>query len=156
MLPNFTKLVLPPKPVGIGEFWSSAGDRFQLLEGYRRMVWGMDWDEMNRLAEKFGVHFEVGELFATSAFPEREHPLLAGQPFLSMLANNAVPFTMESGQVLAESMDEPVMGLVDYGDAGGQVLVLADVGMLGFAGLEPSDSDNFEFLRNLARYARGR
>ena len=42
------------------------------------------------------------------------------------------------------------MALVNYGDAGGQVLVLADVGMLG-SGVEPA---HFTFWQNLARYAR--
>jgi hypothetical protein len=85
-----------------------------------------------------------------------EHPLMANQSRLALLGNNGVPFTMQSGQTLAESGGDPVVGLVDYGTAGGQVLVLADEGILGFAGLEPSERDNFEFLRNLARYAFGR
>jgi hypothetical protein len=40
---------------------------------------------------------------------------------------------------------------VEYGDAGGQVLVLADVGMLS-AG--PEGPVNLPFWRNLAQYAR--
>jgi SAM-dependent methyltransferase len=31
----------------IGEFVSSNGDKFQLLQGYRRSVWPADWDGMN-------------------------------------------------------------------------------------------------------------
>jgi hypothetical protein len=73
-----------------------------------------------------------------------------------LLVSNGVPFTMPDGVILAESAGQPVVGLVDFGQAGGQVLVLADEGLLDFAGLAPSDSDNFEFLRNLARYARER
>ncbi len=34
------------------------------------------------------------------------------------------------------------------------MLVLADMGILGFAGPEPAEEDNLVFLRNLARYAR--
>jgi hypothetical protein len=73
-----------------------------------------------------------------------------------MAMNNGVPFTMQTGETLAEAGGEPAIGLVDYGEAGGQVLVLADVGMLGFAGLAPPERDNLPFLRNLARYARDR
>jgi hypothetical protein len=45
------------------------------------------------------------------------------------------------------------VALLDHGDAGGQVLVLADVGILGSAGGEPQ---NLTFWRNLAEYARSR
>jgi hypothetical protein len=37
------------------------------------------------------------------------------------------------------------------GDAGGQVLVLADVGLLGASSPEPA---NLRFWQNLAQYAR--
>lgn len=46
------------------------------------------------------------------------------------------------------------MALVRYGDAGGEVLVLADVGILGSTG-EPTLT-NLPFWRNLAEYARAR
>jgi hypothetical protein len=68
--------------------------------------------------------------------------------------DNGVPFTMQTGDALAEVSGRPAVGLVDYGEAGGQVLVLADVGILGFAAREQPERDNFNFLRNLARYAR--
>ncbi len=79
---------------------------------------------------------------------------MARQNSLTLLANNGVRFTMESGVALAESRGTPVVGLVEYGDAGGQVLVLADVGILGYTGFAPPTRDNFQFWRNLARYAR--
>ena len=64
------------------------------------------------------------------------------------------PFTMQTGETLAEIGARPVVGLVGYGEAGGQVLVLADVSILGLASFVPPERDNFDFLRNLARYAR--
>jgi hypothetical protein len=112
-----------------------------------------DRRDANALAENFGVHFEDGALSSLNAMRVGEHPLMANQSRLALLGNNWVPFTMQSGETLAESGGDPVAGLVDYGTAGGQVLVLADEGILGFAGLAPSERDNFEFLRNLARYA---
>jgi hypothetical protein len=115
-----------------------------------------DWQDVNALSEHFGVLFEPGALSSSSAQIQREHPLMEGQSRLTMITNNGVPFTMQTGEVLAEAEGEPAIGLVDYGDAGGQVLVLADVGMLGFAGLVPPERDNLPFLRNLARYARDR
>jgi len=38
----------------------------------------------------------------------------------------------------------------------GRCLVLADVGILSFAGFAPPEGDNLPFLRDLARYARMR
>ena len=49
-----------------------------------------------------------------------------------------------------------VVGLVDYGEAGGQVLVLADVGMLGYVSFMPLEGDKLGFYRSLAGYARTR
>jgi len=113
-----------------------------------------DWQDVNALSGSFGVIFEEGALSSSRAGIQREHPLTEGQSSLALIMDNGVPFTMQTGDVLAEVGGRPVVGLVDHGEAGGQVLVLADVGILGFAPLEPSDSDNFIFLRNLAQYAR--
>ena len=70
-----------------------------------------------------------------------------------MAAGNGVPFDLETGQVLSRAGDEAVIALVPYGDNGGTVLVLADVGLLGQGWGEPL---NLNFWRNLARYARSR
>jgi pimeloyl-ACP methyl ester carboxylesterase len=112
-----------------------------------------DWQDANALSEVFGVVFENGILPSSSARPQGQHPLTENQARLALIQDNGVPFTMQTGEVLAEVDGRPAIGLTEYGQAGGQVLVLADVGMLGFAGSEP-ETDNLVFLRNLARYAR--
>jgi hypothetical protein len=116
-----------------------------------------DWPDLNALSEHFGIIYGEGTLSFSSARIRPEHPLMARQSSLTLIPDNGVPFTMQSGQVLAEVDGTPVAGLVGYGPAGGQVLALADVGILGFAGPDrPPPRDNFYFLRNLARYARRR
>jgi Peptidase family M28 len=112
-----------------------------------------DWPDINTLSEHFGVVFEEGTLSASSARTQQGHPLMEGQWSLALLAGNAISFTMQSGDTLAAVGEKPVVGLVDHGAAGGQVLVLADVGILGFAGSAP-EGKNLAFVRNLARYAR--
>jgi hypothetical protein len=63
-----------------------------------------------------------------------------------------VPIQMKSGKVLARSEGMAVIGLLDYGSQGGQVLVIADLGLL-----QVDDSArNLEFIRNIAQYARWR
>ena len=115
-----------------------------------------DRGDANALSENFGALFEDGTLSSSNARPEGKHPLMINQSSLILIENNGVPFTMQNGETLASANGKPVVGLIDYGKAGGQVLVLADVGILDFASLEPTERDNFEFLRNLARYARSR
>jgi hypothetical protein len=113
-----------------------------------------DWQDANALSEHFGIVFEQGYLPTSSARVRQEHSLMEGQSSLTLIRNNGVPFTMQTGETLAEVDGRPVVGLVDYGEAGGQILVLADVGILGFAGHEQAGRDNLAFVRNLARYAR--
>jgi hypothetical protein len=116
-----------------------------------------DWPDLNALSEHFGIVYQEGSVSSSSARVRPEHPLMARQSSLTLIRDNGVPFSMQTGQILAEVDGTPVAALVDYGPAGGQVLALADVGILGFAGPDrPPPRDNFYFLRNLARYARGR
>jgi pimeloyl-ACP methyl ester carboxylesterase len=113
-----------------------------------------DWHDVNILSEVFGVVFENGPLSSSRAQTQEKHPLTEEQVGLALIQDNGVPFTMQSGETLAQVNGRPAVGLVEYGEAGGQVLVLADLGILGFAGPGPSEGDNLGFLRNLARYAR--
>ncbi len=112
-----------------------------------------DWQDANALSEVFGITFENGTLPSSSARTQGQHPLTENRASLALIQDNGVPFAMQAGEILAQASGLPAVGLVEYGEAGGQVLVLADVGMLGFAGSGP-DTDNLVFLRNLARYAR--
>jgi len=102
--------------------------------------------DMNDLARHFGVVFEAEEL-AGSTVRGQQHPLM-NQPTVSSILGNRVAFSLESGQILAETRGGPVIALIDYGDAGGQVLVLGDVGILYDA------ENNLRFWRDLAQYAR--
>ena len=71
-----------------------------------------------------------------------------------MAEANGVPFSLagaSESQVLAQADGEPAVALVDHGRNRGQVLILADVGILGATWGPPA---NLTFWRNLARYAR--
>jgi hypothetical protein len=112
-----------------------------------------DWADVNRLATVFGVTYQDGQLDGTEAGTRGRSPLVKGVKALSLAEANAVPFTVDQGQTLARIGNEPVAALVDYGGSGGEVLVLADVAMLGNGGDEPA---NLPFWLNLARYAQSR
>jgi len=109
-----------------------------------------DVADVNTLAERFGISYG-GTLPGAQARAAEESPLMAGIGTLKFTEGNGVAFTMAEGQVLAQANGKAVVGLVDYGDRGGQVLVLADVGLLGAQWVEP-----LRFWQNLAEYAEAR
>jgi len=124
---------------------------YRLKYGNRTLDPNEDWSDVNALAERFGVSYQEGKLDDTTAWTQGSHPLIQGMAYLELAEDNAVPFTMSQGLVLAQADGAPAAALVDYGEAGGQVLVLADVGMLGANWGEPA---NLSFWQNLADYSR--
>jgi hypothetical protein len=72
---------------------------------------------------------------------------------LSLIEGNGVPFDLaraDASQVLARAGQDAAVALVGYGDAGGEVIILSDVAMLGTDWRGPT---NLPFWRNLAKYA---
>jgi hypothetical protein len=109
------------------------------------------WSGANAVGASFGISFSGGALAGSSARTSGGHALIQGVSELQMVPGNGVPFSVRSGQVLASAGSQPVVALVGSGTAGGQVLVLADLGILGSAAAQPA---NLQFWRNLARFAR--
>ncbi len=109
--------------------------------------------DANALASRFGLTYQGRALDGIRAKTEGQHPLVSGVATLSLLENNSLrfdPVDNVDGIVLARVGGEPAVVLVDYGDAGGQVLALADLGILASGWDGP---DNLPFWQNLARYA---
>lgn len=138
------------------------GGLLVLANSARRVVFGQtyglneDWNGLNPMAERFGVAYEDGTVPGVAAPVSGEHPLTQGVPILGMIVGNGVPIAMTGGLVLAEAGGFLAAGLVGYGSAGGEVLVLADLGMLRPVQFLPPQTDNLGFLKNLAAYARER
>jgi hypothetical protein len=142
--------------IAVLEAYVAEGGLLVLTNSANRLKYGNtvldpneDWMDANDLAGSFGVSYRNEVLGGKSALPEGEHPLLEGVASLAMAEDNAVPFRLEEGTVLASSFGEPVVALVAH--VQGQVLVLADVGILGAEWGMPA---NLRFWRNLAQYAR--
>jgi hypothetical protein len=115
-----------------------------------------DWADANALASEFGITYQSGVITGPRARTEGVHPLVEGVRGLELGQDNAVPFDVSpeaEAQVLAQADGAPVLALVDVGDAGGQALILSDVGILTAGWSEPP---NLPFWQNLARYARSR
>jgi hypothetical protein len=113
-----------------------------------------DWPDANALAERFDIAYVDGRLDAEAALAQGNHLLVQGVTSLALAVGNGVPFRLDGGSegvVLAEAGEAPVVALVAYGQNGGQVLALADVGILGAEWGTPA---NLRFWQNLAEFAR--
>ena len=108
-----------------------------------------DWPDVNELAERFGVHYQAGLLASTTAAVTGNHPLTQGVTSIRMIESNGHRFTVEEGEPLAVVGSSLAVAIVPHG--AGEVLVLADLGMLGASEEPPA---NRHFWSNLGEYAR--
>ena len=138
------------------------GGLLVLTNSAKRLFFGQvsdtneDWEKVNALAAPFGISYESAPFTGTAARIASAHPLTENLSGLRLIANNGLPISLQAGETLAEVGGQAALGLVDYGGAGGQVLVLSDLGSLDLYDFGHHERDNFVFLRNLARYARDR
>jgi hypothetical protein len=115
-----------------------------------------DWEDANALGAPFGFSYGEEHFRTIRAFVTGTHPITGGLVDLVLATDNGLPLTIQWGEMLADAGGEAAVGLVDYGDAGGQVLALSDLGLLDLYNPRSSERDNLDFLRNLARYVRER
>lgn len=128
--------------------------RYRLKYGYPPLDENEDWVDMNALAQCFGVAFHDATTRSEWASPG-DHRLVQGLQDVSLVESNAVLFTYEAGATLADVDGDAVMALVPYGEAGGEVLVVGDLGILR-AGWGEGMPHNLQLWLNLAEYARER
>ncbi len=110
-----------------------------------------DWQDVNDLAARFGVEYRSGGLNSSTASVVSSHPLVDGISDIQMANDNAVRFATTGGEDLARVIGFPAVALVEAGS--GEVLVLADLGILGAPG---GQAPNLVFWRNLAEYFASR
>jgi hypothetical protein len=107
----------------------------------------------NALLEPMGIRFKFGGAGDDTALAVSEHPLTLEATYLTLLGSNAVRFDMNTGSVLFNSAGSPLVGLVDYGTKGGQVLVIGELGLLQES---RGGARNIQFIKNIAHYASTR
>ncbi len=126
----------------------------RLKYGYPPLDQNEDGPKMNALGEVFGITFHEGSTWGELASPGT-HPLVQDREVIRLADSNGVPFTYDSGETLAQAHGDAVMALVPYGDEGGEVLVIADLGILR-ASSDQATPRNLQFWVNLAEYAKSR
>ncbi len=147
-----------PEEVAVLESYVAEGGLLVLTNSAYRLSYAYvlpdpneDSDDANALAERFGLAYRDGSLNVAGAKTEGQSPLVERVKQLSPAPGNGVPFRLEEetdAELLAAVDGQPVVALVRHGL--GEVLVLADVGILG----GQAGPDNVRFWVNLARYAR--
>jgi len=151
-----------PNEIDLLEGWVHDGGLLVLTNSAHRLKYvnyvyedNEDWIDVNALAERFGVQYSAGGLADSTASVTSNHPLVAGVTSLLLASNttttNGVRFTAAGSQVLARIGTRPAVSLGAVGS--GEVLVLADLGILGAPRGEPP---NLRFWQNLATYVRDR
>ena len=145
-----------PEEVAALEAYVAGGGLLVLTDSAHRLKYmntpldaNEDWSDANALAGRFGITYQSGVLPGASARAEGASPLLDGVAELKLIEGNGVPLGLQQGQVLARAGGQPAAALVPHGR--GQVLALADLGILGASSEKPP---NLRFWQNLARYAR--
>ncbi len=161
--PNLYDEAWTAEEIDVLQAYADGGGLLVLTNSAHRLKYGNqgmdvneDWRDVNDLAARFGVTYGEGQLPGARAASESESPLMAGVRMLELGGENGVPFEVSGAadaQVLAQVGGQPAVALFDFGPAGGQVLVLADVGILGSSFGQPQ---NLPFWQNLADYARSR
>lgn len=115
-----------------------------------------DTRKLNPLLEPMGITFRLGNIQGGDgdiASAAADHALTENATYLTYYPYYGVPFTMEDGLELMRADYKTIVGLVDYGEQGGQVLVIADMGILQ---ADSMGAKNLDFLKNIARYAKTR
>jgi Peptidase family M28 len=126
-----------------------AGSRYQL--GWSNTLWDAneDWADINVVAQRFGIEFGQGALAAPVAIvAQGSFPLGVGS--LEDAEGNGMPILAPRGEVLARSGDEAAVVYVPVGNAGGAVLALSDLGMLGSYSYDPRNVPFWNWLAMLA------
>ncbi|MDH4207255.1 MAG: M28 family metallopeptidase [Anaerolineae bacterium] len=124
--------------------------RHRLKYAYPPLDENEDWSDVNALSEVFGVTFYEGAPWGELG-QAGDHRLVQGLETLQLAKSNGVSFTYERGESLALVQGDPAMALVPYGDEGGEVLVMGDLGMLRNAG-DGGTPRNLQLWINLAEY----
>ena len=108
---------------------------------------------INSLLEPMGAAFQSGILQGDFAMASGTHPITSEVSYLSLYSGNSVPFTMDTGVELAQINNQSAIGLVQYGDQGGEILIVADISLLFDSS---GNANNLVFIKNIANYAATR
>ncbi|MBA4384691.1 MAG: hypothetical protein C0410_08140 [Anaerolinea sp.] len=123
---------------------------YSLASGRRVEEVNEDATAINNLLKPMGIEFRSGNLGGESYRISNEHALTINiKHIASMFENNRVPLKLTTGVELVKG----VIGLVDYGQQGGQAIIISDIGFLKNISI---NVQNMELVKNIASYAAAR
>ncbi|MRS02517.1 hypothetical protein EG832_04720 [bacterium] len=147
---NKTETDLLTKYVEDGGLMLVTNSAYSLASGRRVEEINEEATTINSLLEPMGIEFRNGNLGGDSYRVTNTHSLTANiQLIASMFESNRVPVKLTNGVELVKG----VLGLVDYGQHDGQVIVVSDIGFLKNIS---EQVQNLELVKNIAAYAADR
>jgi hypothetical protein len=151
-----------PEEIALLVEYVEEGGFLVLTNSFNRLFFGEvadpneDWKKVNDLSLPFGIGYAPKSFPVTSIPITTSHPLTEYLIRLDVIIDNGVALEVEEGVILAAWKDQAALVLVDYGQEGGQVLALSDLGSLDLYDRRDDNDKNQKFLLNLARYVRDR
>jgi hypothetical protein len=109
--------------------------------------------DINTLLEPMGAVFLDDNYSSDKATSSSESPLSSNARTLYNYQDAGVVVELTKGEEIYRSGGKVAIALLEYGDQGGQVVVIGDLGLLIDEGYGAS---NLQFLKNLAAFARDR
>lgn len=147
---NTDEISLLTKYVDEGGLLLVTNSAYSLASGRRVEEANEDALATNELLKPMGIEFRNGNLGGESYRITTDHALTKNiKQLASMFENNRVPVKLSNGLELIKG----VLGLVDYGDQGGQIIVISDIGFLKNIS---ENVQNLELVKNIATYAAAR
>jgi hypothetical protein len=146
------ELALLENYVSTGGFLVVTNSGYNYVMLRRLEDYNEDARDLNALLEPMGIRFTYGDTGEEIVRAVAKHPLMVDAGYLIQYGGNGVPIRMNSGLVLARAGGIAMIGLLDYGNLGGQVLAVADPGLLQ----ANDNARNLNFIQNLAHFARWR
>jgi len=148
---NQDEFALIEQYIAEGGFLVITNSSFNLLLGRKIEDRNENVFALNPFLSSIGIRFQYGALDGNIAMAVADHPLMEEAGYLKLFENNGVPVKIDSGLDLAQVNGRTIIGLVDYGNQGGQVLIISDLGILKDNG---PGAKNMNFVKNIATYAR--
>lgn len=143
------ELALLESYVGAGGFLVVANSGYNYVMMRRLDDSNEDARDLNVLLEPMGIRLAYGDTGGEIVKSVVEHVLMVDAGYLIQYADNGVPIRTNSGLVLARAGAVAAIVLLDYGNLGGQVLVISNLGLLQ----ANDNAKNMNFIQNLAHFA---
>lgn len=149
------ELVAIEKYIAEGGFVVLTNSAYRLRRNYAQEP-NPNWAQVNPLASRFGISYMNIQIKPTLFLTRGNHSIVKGVPLIEVSAYNSIPFQISKGTVLSSTGSLCIAALVPADGSRGEILALADLGILGKNYATSDAPTNLVLWQNLANYAKQR